>query len=155
MNFKKIFFSMMMVSLAATMSVGFSSCDRKKDPVDHSHLIIDSWRCVHNLGAGHRIEFKEGSTYSWGNPNLEPQNGAGNYRILATFENKEVRLGDRKGDPRKATLFIIEVSPNDVFDQLWVYHYYSASPREPVISVEYYSNNELLTDFLWSLLKVD
>ena len=143
----------MLVAQIATMSVGITSCsEEKKEPVDRSYLIMGEWKCFIDQCKNYRIEFYEDSTYSYESP--EVGNGSGNYRILATLKNREVRLGDRDGDPiNDATLFIIEVSSNDVFDQLWVYHFISLA-NTPCIAVDYYSNNVLLTGYLWVLLNL-
>ena len=146
---KKIFFIVLMVALAATMSVELTSCNEDvKEPEDLSHLIMDNWYCIVEQCKGNRIKFDANSEYSYSNPELG--NGSGTYRILASFKDKEVRLGDRNGNPMKATLFIIEVSPNDVFDLIYVYHFITPA-LIPGIAVDYYSNNVLLTDYLWAL----
>ena len=151
MNYKKIFFSVVMVALAATMSVGLTACKDDEIKIDKSRIIMGKWECALDCG-GHRIEFNDNLTYSYGNPELG--NGSGTYRILKTLENQEVRLGNRDGEPYMATLFIIAVSPNGVFDQLWAYYvprvnHSSSTYKRALLAVDYYSNNQLLTDFLF------
>jgi len=155
MNYKKIFFSVLIVALAATICVGFASCNEdipKPPPADRSHYIISHWGCLHDMCKGYYIIFNENSTYSYGNPHFGT--GVGNYKILATLENQEVRTGNGTGEPKKCTLFILEVTPNDVFDQIWVYHWveHSGAYTFYEVAVEYYSKGTLLPDdFLFAL----
>jgi len=148
MNYKKFFFSKMMVALAATMSVGFTSCkeDLPQIKPDYSERLIGTWKFNPPwLPIGYTIEFTGEGTYSYENP--EQGSGTGNYKIIRTIENQEVRTGDRQGEPDKAALLIIEVTPNDTFDQIWVYYIHQGK----LIAVDYYSNNIRLTGFLYIL----
>jgi len=142
MNYKKIFFSVLIVALAATMSVGFTSCNddiKKEGPKpDYSGRLIGKWKCIPWGLAGYFIDFKDDGTYSYENP--EQGSGAGKYRVIETVLDQEVKFGDLDV---KTALLVIEVSPNDVFDRIQVYYYPSQIPQ---ISVKYYSRGQLLTD---------
>ena len=140
---------MMVVALAATMSVGFTSC--KEDDIvppkpDYSARLTGRWHFTPiGFPVGYTIVFNSDGTYSYENP--EQGSGAGNYKILKTLENQEARLENRDGDPEKVTLLIIDVTPKDDFDQLYVYYVI----RSKQIAVDYFKNNRLLTGFLYYL----
>lgn len=151
MNYKKIFFSVMMVALAATMSVGLTSCkdDDVKVKIDPSLVIMGKWGCNIDRCKDQSFEINTNLTYSYEHP--EVGSGSGTYRILKTLKNQELRLGYREtSEPEMATLFIIAVTPNGVFDQIWVYHFQNY-PSSSQIAVDYYFNNQPLTDFLFAL----
>jgi len=141
MKHKKLFFSMMMVAIIVTISVGVSSCnkDEKKEiEVDKSGLIQKKW---FNVLQGYRIEFRAKSIYSYKHSKFG--NGEGNYKIYETIEEQELRFVD--GEVYNATLFKILVSGSMEFNEIWVY--YTVSP-DPNIVVVFYDGNELLQDDL-------
>ena len=156
MNYKKIYFSVLMIALAAAMSVGLMSCkdDIKGKPAVPSRFITGNWGCRIELCKDYYSDFNENLTYSYGIP--EVGSGSGTYRILKTLENQKVRTGNRIEEPKIATLFIITVTPNGVFDQIWTYYvprinHGSGSSTWRFLAVDDYSNGILLTDFLWPL----
>ena len=157
MNYKKIFFSVLMVALAATISVVLTSCSGdnvKVKPPDPSRLIIGKWTCVYNLCDGYSVEFNENLTYSY--KNVELGSGSGTYRILKTLENQKLPYGNDD----EGTLFIIGVTSNGVFDQLWVLYspFISHGPgsgRPRSLRVDYYSNGILLNERTWGFGNVD
>jgi len=151
MNYKKIFLIKMMVALAATMSVGITSCkeDLPQIKPDYTERLIGIWRFTPiDFPVGYTIEFTSEGTYSYENP--EQGSGSGNYKIIKTIENQEVRVGDRIGEPKKATLLIIEVTPDDTFDQIWVYYI----NEQKQIAVDYYSKNIRKTGNLYVLSRI-
>ena len=148
MNYKKKFFSMMVVALAVTMSFGFTSCkeDLPKIKPDYTERLIGRWNFTPiGFPVGYTIEFTGEGTYSYENP--EQGSGSGNYKILRTIENQDIKLGNRDGEPKKAALLIMEVTPNDTIDEIWVYYIYELKQ----IAVEYYYKNKRLTGFLYVL----
>ena len=147
-EYKKLFFSMMMVGFAASISIGVTSCskDNNQPEIDDSRLIMGQWRCLYSFEGGvYRIEFKTDGTYNF--ENLKLGSGEGNYKIYETLKNQKITF---EGDDEiyNATLYKMLASENNGFDQIWVYHYIASA-----ITVEFYSNNELLPDKLWVYYK--
>ena len=148
MNYKKLFFNVIIVALVVTMCVGFTSCeDDDIEPLkpDYSSLIIGTWK-FSGLPVGYTIDFNDDGTYSYDNP--EQDIGAGIYQIVKILYDQEVKLGSRDGDPDKCVLLFVEVYPNDIIDRLCVYYLLSTN----VIAVDFYSKNQLLTGSLYALV---
>ena len=131
------------VALATAMSVVITSCskDDKESVADDSYLIIgEKWLTSNYIAEGtYSIEFKIDHTYKSENPKLG--NADGNFRIYETLRNQEITMDD---NVLNTTLFKMLASGSTVYDQIWVYHF-----DKYCIVVEFYSNNELLTDRLY------
>ena len=134
--------------LAATMSVGLTSCkeDEKKPKTDYSKLLIGRWSFTPiGYQVGYTITFNSDSTYFYETPKIG--SGSGEYQILQTLENKEIKYNN--GDEevtQEATLIKIGVTPNGVFEQIWVYY-----TLNNTIVVFFYSNGEFLQDDIFFL----
>lgn len=134
---KKIFFNIIVVALASTSSIGFTSCNKNDKEVDllevSPDLIMGIWHHYDDLNyCG--IKFSEDGTYSFEDQN---RNVNGIYGIT---ERKKMTHEDTG---RPYYLYKMLVSGSDEFDQLWVrYSFYGFST--PSISVSFYSNNEQL-----------
>ena len=93
MNYKKIFFSTMMVALAVTMCVVFTACSEDDDverEVDYSGLILGLWeRRPHNSQGV--IEFKTNNTYFY---ESLTENYEGNYRITESERTMYMQIAE-------------------------------------------------------------
>jgi len=98
MKCRKLFFSMMMVALAATMCVVFTACskdDEVEHEVDYSGLILGLWECrsynfqENMLETQGFIEFKTNNTYFY---ESLTENYEGNYRITESERTKYMRI---------------------------------------------------------------
>ena len=132
---------MLVVVLAATIIVGIISCEKKdkKEPIVDdgpvsSSLIMGRWHSP-KIGDVRTIEFKPDGTYFIETSNIRAE---GSYNII---ESQKTKFIDLTEDEYDATLFKMNVSENNNFDQLWVYYFV---PRFGQIIVDIYSNNELL-----------
>ena len=137
---------MLMLALAASMCVGLTSCkeDEKKPPADYFRNLTGRWSYTPiGYPVGYTIVFNSDSTYFYETPKLG--SGTGKYQIIQTLENKEIKYNN--GDEEithKATLIKIGVTPNNDFEQIWVYFFFSGIVYQ--IVVFYYSNGEFLQD---------
>jgi len=165
MNYKKLFFSMMVIAMAVTISVGFASCskDEKKEEVIQPGGLMGKWiykplnsQSIPEIQRS--IEFSPGGTYYYyDNPNFEnPTESEGNYRITASKKTKYMDISEtcmvvdsinwifdctvkiRDTTYRDASLFTMLVSGNNDFDKLEVYSFLTQ------ISVDFYFNNNYL-----------
>ena len=150
---------MMVAALAATMCVGFTSCDDKKGGNDDGLLFDSSFfmsKWVNYL-AHCNIEFKENGAFSLNTPSIQTE---GRYSIVSNLNTKlsypkYVVQDDGTGMYQEvetdATLFIMEVTQCDYFDQMRVYCFIDMVKHEYVqpirlIRVSLFSNNELVEE---------
>ena len=145
MSYKKSFFSIMVVAIAAILYVGLTACSKDKDDVvaDASYLIRYKWVNVLNHDTGHYdlhygLEFKYYGTYSYITPS---ESVAGNYRIIEFQKSTGVINytgldGNEHEREYDGALFKILASGSNNFDQMWVYHI-----KNDWIIVHFYSNN--------------
>ena len=96
MNYKKTFFNLMAVAMAATLCIGFTSCsqdDDKPEDIDKRHLLMYKWVNIFtdngHFDSRYGIEFKKDGTYTYDTLN---ESIAGNYQ-------PEFRLSRYKASP--------------------------------------------------------
>jgi hypothetical protein len=127
-NKMKIFYKIMTVILASTMSVGFISCsENTEDFVDKTWALIDKhWTNLSNDGHMDPInglEFKNDATYFYVTPD---KNINGNYRIFEVQKSKGVVISNgRDGSEFEENydgIYKMVVSGSNDFDQIWVYY---------------------------------
>lgn len=126
---KNIIFSLMLVAMFATMSVGLSSCSKDDDGGGKASF-TGKWKD----GDTKTIEFKKDGSFSY----VYPQGTtAGSYEVIETVE------GARTPDGFNATLFKLSITPpTSVYNQLWVYHVKKASNTPEQLGIYAYQNNE-------------
>jgi hypothetical protein len=149
MNNRKLFFSMMVVALATTMSVVFTSCskDEKQEYEDKGYVLMDRiWNgfITPEGGIDYSIKFNRDETYSY---NTIDENFAGNFRVFEIQKSNGVisfiwdYTGREYAREDDFTLYKMLVSGSSSFDQLWVYYFRNANNG---IVCHFYSNNGLV-----------
>jgi len=142
MKRKKLFFSLMVVAIAATLSVGFTSCSKddkkEEDPIKITpdYLMIKWFTPSHNK-TFRNIEFKQGGTYFYED---QYRSIDGLYRIT---ESKLTNIEQKFWNVDKVYLYKIQVSGSNDFDQLLVY-YVLPDYIYKVIFVEFYLNDKIV-----------
>ena len=145
---KKIFLSIMMVALAATISVVFTTCSKDEEkPEEINDTIIKGilwYSHIINGGQDSRYGFKfnPDGTYSYDTPS---ESVTGNYKTFESQKStgvlKYLWQDNEFEEEWEYTLFKMNVTGSSDFDQLWVY---KNSASGGSIIVHFYYNNELV-----------
>ena len=148
MNYKKLFFGMMLVAIVATMCVGFTSCseDEKPEVEDMGYDIMYQWYNVftedNDYDSRYGIEFTRNKTYSYITPN---ESATGDFKIFEIQKSTGVVSCTWRGNEFERELdyklYKMDVIGSSNFDQMWVY---LLSHQVGGIIVHFYSNNELI-----------
>lgn len=148
--------------MAAILCIGFTACG--KDNADdngkevlfyNSDKLIRKWHIPNPFGvlpSNYAIEFIYGETYIIKNPIFGIIEG--NYKITDSLNTMrwaygfDEEIGDNKYKEFNATLFKMQVSKNDHFDQMQVY-ILRPNPKDVnvfLINVGLFFNNELVEE---------